>query len=59
MASFGHDRKGARLQCSSVRESGTCTSSRKIYRHAVEAAALDGLRRAFSDRHPAADQHLC
>jgi recombinase-like zinc beta ribbon protein len=50
MASFGHDRKGAWLQCSSVRESGTCTSSRKIYRPAVEAAALDGLRRALSIR---------
>lgn len=43
MSSHGTDRKGVRLQCSAVKESGTCSNTRRVYRDDVEAAVLDGL----------------
>jgi site-specific DNA recombinase len=44
MASNGSDRKGVRLQCSSFKESGSCSNSRRVYLDDVEALAIRGLR---------------
>jgi site-specific DNA recombinase len=50
MTSIGHDRKGARLQCSAHRESGTCTNSRMVYRDDIEREVLAGLKGRLVDR---------
>ena len=44
MASLGVANGRARLQCSTYRESGACSNSRKISRNAVEDAVFAGLR---------------
>jgi Recombinase zinc beta ribbon domain len=33
-----------RVQCSTYRQSGSCTNSRMVHRRKIEAAVLDGLR---------------
>jgi site-specific DNA recombinase len=44
MGSVGLHRGEPRVQCSTYRESGSCTNSRMVHRRKIEAAALDGLR---------------
>lgn len=51
MASNGADRKGVRLQCSSYKESGSCSNSRRVYLDDLEALAIKGLRQHLA--HPA------
>lgn len=51
MASIGSDAKGVRLQCTTHRESGSCSNSRRVYLDHIEGLALDGLRQHLA--HPA------
>ncbi|MBR0792166.1 recombinase family protein [Bradyrhizobium manausense] len=51
MSSIGRDRKGARLQCSAYRESGSCENSRRVYLDDIEALAVKGLCQHLA--HPA------
>jgi site-specific DNA recombinase len=51
MASNGSDRKGVRLQCTTYKESGSCTNSRRVYLDDIEALAIQGLRQHLA--HPA------
>jgi site-specific DNA recombinase len=44
MSSNGADRKGVRVQCSTYKESGSCTNSRRVYLDDIEALAIKGLR---------------
>jgi site-specific DNA recombinase len=44
MASIGSDAKGLRLQCSTYRESGSCSNGRRVYLEDIEALAIKGLR---------------
>ncbi len=44
MGSVGLHRGEPRVQCSTYRESGSCTNSRMVHRRKIEAAVLDGLR---------------
>jgi site-specific DNA recombinase len=37
------------VQCSTYRESGSCSNSRMVNRNKIEAAALDGLREVLKD----------
>jgi site-specific DNA recombinase len=37
------------VQCSTYRESGSCTNSRMVHRRKIEAAVLDGLREVLKD----------
>ena len=50
MASIGADRKGVRLQCTTHRESGSCSNSRRVYLDDIEALAIRGLRQHLA--HP-------
>jgi len=50
MASNGSDRKGVRLQCTTYKESGSCTNSRRVYLDDIEALAIKGLRQNLA--HP-------
>jgi site-specific DNA recombinase len=50
MASNGADRKGVRLQCTTYRESSSCTNSRRVYLDEIEALAIKGLRQHLA--HP-------
>lgn len=43
MGSVGLHRGEPRVQCSTYRESGSCTNSRMVHRRKIEAAVLDGL----------------
>ena len=52
MSSNGTDRKGARIQCSTYKESGSCTNSRRVYLDDIEALAIKGLRQHLA--HPEA-----
>jgi site-specific DNA recombinase len=52
MSSNGADRKGVRLQCSSYKESGSCSNSRRVYLDDIEALAIKGLRQHLA--HPEA-----
>jgi site-specific DNA recombinase len=46
----GHDRHGrARVQCTAVRESGTCSNVRKFYMAAIDQAVLAGLKRKLAE----------
>jgi site-specific DNA recombinase len=49
MGSVGLHRGEPRVQCSTYRESGSCTNSRIVNRNKIEAAVLDGLREALKD----------
>jgi site-specific DNA recombinase len=44
MGSVGLHRGEPRVQCSTYRESGSCTNSRRVHRRKIEAAVLNGLR---------------
>jgi site-specific DNA recombinase len=44
MSSNGADRKGVRIQCSTYKESGSCSKGRRVYLDNVEALAIKGLR---------------
>jgi site-specific DNA recombinase len=44
MASIGTDRKGARIQCSADRESGSCSNGRRVYLDEIESIVIKGLR---------------
>jgi site-specific DNA recombinase len=50
MASNGADRKGVRLQCTTYKESGSCSNSRRVYLDGIEALAIKGLRQHLT--HP-------
>lgn len=50
MASIGCDAKGLRVQCSTYRESGSCSNSRRVYLDQIEALAIKGLRQNLT--HP-------
>jgi site-specific DNA recombinase len=50
MASIGSDAKGLRVQCSTYRESGSCSNSRRVYLDDIEALAIKGLRQHLA--HP-------
>jgi site-specific DNA recombinase len=50
MSSNGADRKGVRIQCSTYKESGSCTNSRRVYLDDIEALAIKGLRQHLA--HP-------
>jgi site-specific DNA recombinase len=50
MASNGADRKGVRLQCTTYKESGSCTNSRRVYLDDIEALAIKGVRQHLT--HP-------
>jgi site-specific DNA recombinase len=50
MGSVGLHRGEPRVQCSTYRESGSCTNSRMVNRNKIEAAVLDGLREVL--KHP-------
>jgi site-specific DNA recombinase len=50
MSSNGADRKGVRIQCSTYKESGSCTNSRRVYVDDIEALAIKGLRQHLA--HP-------
>jgi site-specific DNA recombinase len=50
MGSVGLHRGEPRVQCSTYRESGSCTNSRMVNRNKIEAAVLDGLREVLNDR---------
>jgi site-specific DNA recombinase len=67
MSSNGADRKGVRLQCSSYKESGSCSNSRRVYLDDIEALAIKGLRQhlvhpevitEFVDAYNAERKHL-
>ena len=49
MGSVGLHRGEPRVQCSTYRESGSCTNSRMVNRNKIEAAVLDGLRDVLKD----------
>jgi site-specific DNA recombinase len=49
MGSVGLHRGEPRVQCSTYRESGSCTNSRMVHRNKIEAAVLDGLREVLKD----------
>jgi site-specific DNA recombinase len=49
MGSVGLRRGEPRVQCSTYRESGSCTNSRMVHRRKFEAAVLDGLREVLKD----------
>jgi site-specific DNA recombinase len=49
MGSVGLHRGEPRVQCSTYRESGSCTNSRMVNRNKIEAAVLDGLREVLKD----------
>ena len=49
MGSVGLHRGEPRVQCSTYRESGSCTNSRMVHRRKIEAAVLDGLREVLKD----------
>ncbi|WFU46113.1 recombinase family protein (plasmid) [Bradyrhizobium sp. CB82] len=50
MCSVGSDAKGLRLQCSTYRESGSCSNGRRVYLDSIEALAIKGLRQHLA--HP-------
>jgi site-specific DNA recombinase len=50
MASNGFDRKGVRLQCTTYKESGSCTNGRRVYLDDIEALTIKGLRQHLA--HP-------
>jgi site-specific DNA recombinase len=49
MGSVGLHRGEPRVQCSTYRESGSCSNSRMVNRNKIEAAVLDGLREVLKD----------
>jgi site-specific DNA recombinase len=49
MGSVGLHRGEPRVQCSTYRESGSCTNSRMVNRSKIEAAVLDGLREVLKN----------
>jgi site-specific DNA recombinase len=49
MGSVGLHRGEPRVQCSTYRESGSCTNSRMVHRRKIEAAVLDGLREVLKE----------
>jgi site-specific DNA recombinase len=49
MGSVGLHRGEPRVQCSTYRESGSCTNSRMVNRNEIEAAVLDGLREVLKE----------
>lgn len=49
MGSVGLHRGEPRVQCSTYRESGSCTNSRMVNRNKIEAAVLEGLREVLKD----------
>lgn len=49
MALIGPDRSGNRIQCSTFRESSSCTNGRRYYIERIEAQVLDTLRTLFAD----------
>ncbi|WP_439400337.1 recombinase family protein (plasmid) [Bradyrhizobium sp. PMVTL-01] len=51
MCSIGSDAKGLRLQCSTYRESGSCSNGRRVYLDSIEALAIKGLHQHLA--HPA------
>lgn len=46
---IGHDRSGPRIQCSTYRESRSCTNSGRYYIGKVETHVIDALRLQFVD----------
>jgi site-specific DNA recombinase len=52
MSSNGADRKGVRIQCSTYKESGSCSNGRRVYLDDIEALAIKGLRQHLA--HPEA-----
>jgi site-specific DNA recombinase len=49
MGSVGLHRGEPRVQCSTYRESGSCSNSRMVNRNKIETAVLAGLREALKD----------
>ncbi len=49
MVMIGPDRSGQRIQCSTVRESGTCGNKRRYYLERIEALVMNRLRVQFAD----------
>jgi site-specific DNA recombinase len=49
MGSVGLHRGEPRVQCSTYRESGSCTNSRMVHRRKIEAAVLDGVHEVLKD----------
>ena len=49
MGSVGLHRGEPRVQCSTYRESGSCSNSRMVNRNKIELAVLDGLRDLMND----------
>jgi site-specific DNA recombinase len=49
MGSVGLHRGEPRVQCSTYRESGSCSNSRMVHRRKIETAVLDGLREVLKD----------
>ncbi|MHC6153526.1 recombinase family protein [Bradyrhizobium elkanii] len=49
MGSVGLHRGEPRVQCSTYRESGSCSNGRMVNRNKIEAAVLDGLREVLKD----------
>ncbi|MGO8091624.1 recombinase family protein [Rhizobium leguminosarum] len=49
MTLVGADRNGRRIQCSTHRESSTCSNSRRYYLNRIEALVLSRLRSQFAD----------
>lgn len=46
---IGHDRSGPRIQCSTYRESRSCSNSARYYIEKVETHVIDALRLQFAD----------
>jgi site-specific DNA recombinase len=49
MGSVGLHRNEPRVQCSTYRESGSCSNNRMVNRNKIEAAVLDGLREVLQN----------
>jgi site-specific DNA recombinase len=49
MITVGRDRSGPRIQCSTVRESGSCTNRARYYVQKIEAVVVEGLRTTLAN----------
>ncbi|MGN6307349.1 MAG: recombinase family protein [Mesorhizobium sp.] len=49
MTIIGRDRSGPRIQCSTFRESGSCSNGARYYVEKIEQQVVDVLRHQFSD----------
>ena len=49
MTIIGRDRSGPRIQCSTFRESGSCTNGARYYVEKIERIVLDALRQQLAD----------